>query len=85
MITFFTIEPKEVRAWPIRIGLTADKAAGIIHSDFKKGFIKAETISFIDYIKYGSKASCKNAGRIRFEGRDYIVQDGDIIHFKFNI
>ncbi len=83
MITFFTVGPKEAHAWPIKIGSTADKAAGVIHSDFEKGFIKAETISFADHIKYGSESACKNAGKIRFEGRDYIVQDGDIIHFRF--
>ncbi|BET29469.1 MULTISPECIES: redox-regulated ATPase YchF [Wolbachia] len=85
MITFFTVGPKEARAWPIKIGSTADKAAGVIHTDFEKGFIKAETISFADYIKYGSELACKDAGKIRFEGRDYIVQDGDIMHFRFNV
>lgn len=64
---------------------TADKAAGVIHTDFEKGFIKAETISFADYIKYGSELACKDAGKIRFEGRDYIMQDGDIMHFRFNV
>ncbi|MDX5507844.1 MAG: DUF933 domain-containing protein, partial [Wolbachia endosymbiont of Hylaeus sinuatus] len=85
MITFFTVGPKEARAWPVKIGSTADKAAGVIHTDFEKGFIKAETISFADYIKYGSESACKDAGKIRFEGRDYIVQDGDIMHFRFNV
>ncbi|QKX02203.1 redox-regulated ATPase YchF [Wolbachia endosymbiont of Dirofilaria (Dirofilaria) immitis] len=85
MITFFTVGPKEARAWPIKIGSTADKAAGTIHTDFEKGFVKAETISFTDHIKYGSESACKNAGKIRFEGRDYIVQDGDIMHFRFNV
>ncbi|MDR2831409.1 MAG: redox-regulated ATPase YchF [Rickettsiales bacterium] len=85
MITFFTVGPKEARAWSVKIGSTADKAAGVIHTDFEKGFIKAETISFADYIKYGSESACKDAGKIRFEGRDYIVQDGDIMHFRFNV
>ncbi len=85
MITFFTVGPKEARAWPIKTGSTADKAAGVIHTDFEKGFIKAETISFVDYVKYGSELACKDAGKIRFEGRDYIVQDGDIMHFRFNV
>lgn len=85
MITFFTVGPKEARAWPVEIGSTADKAAGVIHTDFEKGFIKAETINFEDYIKYGSEAACKDAGKIRFEGRDYVVKDGDIMHFRFNV
>lgn len=85
MITFFTVGPEEARAWPIKVGSTADKAAGIIHTDFEKGFIKAKTISFADYIKYESESACKEAGKIRFEGKDYIVQDGDIMHFRFNV
>ncbi|QKX01631.1 redox-regulated ATPase YchF [Wolbachia endosymbiont of Cruorifilaria tuberocauda] len=85
MITFFTVGPKEARAWPIKAGSTADRAAGVIHTDFKKGFIKAETISFADYIKYRSKSACKSAGKTRLEGRDYIVQDGDIMYFRFNV
>ena len=84
LITFFTIGPKEARAWPIIKNTTADKAAGTIHTDFEQGFIKAETISFEDYVKYGGESGCKEAGRVRFEGRDYIVQDGDIIHFRVN-
>ncbi|APR98797.1 redox-regulated ATPase YchF [Wolbachia endosymbiont of Folsomia candida] len=85
MITFFTVGPKEARAWPVKIGSTADKAAGVIHTDFEKGFIKAETIGFADYIKYGSEAACKDAGKMRFEGREYVVKDGDIMHFRFNV
>jgi ribosome-binding ATPase len=85
MITFFTVGPKEARAWPIKRGSTASQAAEVIHTDFAKGFIKAETISFIDYIQYGGEVACRNAGKIRFEGRDYIVQDSDIMHFRFNI
>ncbi|MDM8334964.1 redox-regulated ATPase YchF [Wolbachia pipientis] len=85
MITFFTVGPKEARAWPIKIRSTADKAAGVVHTDFEKGFIRAETISFDDYVKYKSKSDCKDAGKIRFESKDYIVQDGDIMHFRFNV
>ncbi|MBV0900118.1 MAG: redox-regulated ATPase YchF [Wolbachia endosymbiont of Fragariocoptes setiger] len=85
MITFFTVGPKEARAWPVRLGSTADQAAGVIHSDFAKGFIKAETISFADYIKYANESACKDAGKMRFEGKDYVVQDGDIMHFRFNV
>ncbi|QGR02188.1 redox-regulated ATPase YchF [Ehrlichia ruminantium] len=82
MITFFTLGPQEARAWPIKRLSTASTAAGVIHTDFEKGFIKAELISFEDYIKYNGEAKCKEAGKVRFEGRDYIVQDGDIIHFR---
>ncbi|MDG7056419.1 MAG: redox-regulated ATPase YchF [Wolbachia endosymbiont of Meromenopon meropis] len=85
MITFFTIDSKEAHAWPIKSGSKVDEAAGVVHSDFKKGFIKAETMSFKDFIKYEGKVACKNAGKIRLEGRDYIVQDGDIMYFRFNL
>jgi len=85
MITFFTVGPKEARAWPVKLGSTADQAAGVIHTDFAKGFIKAETISFEDYIKYGNETACKDAGKMRFEGKDYVIQDGDIMHFRFNV
>ena len=84
MITFFTLGPQEARAWPIKRFSTASTAAGIIHTDFEKGFIKAELINFDDYIKYNGEAKCKEAGKIRFEGRDYLIQDGDIIHFRHN-
>ncbi|SBO14670.1 Ribosome-binding ATPase YchF [Anaplasma phagocytophilum] len=84
LITFFTLGPKEARAWSIMRNTPADKAAGTIHTDFEKGFIKAETISFEDYIQCGGEAECKKAGKVRFEGRDYIVQDGDIMHFRVN-
>ncbi|MDB1135298.1 redox-regulated ATPase YchF [Candidatus Anaplasma sp. TIGMIC] len=84
LITFFTVGPKEARAWSIVKNTRADKAAGTIHTDFEKGFIKAETISFDDYVKYEGIAECKKAGKVRFEGRDYIVQDGDVIHFRVN-
>jgi GTP-binding protein YchF len=83
--TYFTAGVKEVRAWTIPVGATAPQAAGVIHSDFEKGFIRAEVISYDDYIKYGSEAKVKEAGKMRVEGKDYIVQDGDIMHFRFNV
>jgi len=83
--TYFTAGVKEVRAWTIPIGATAPQAAGVIHTDFEKGFIRAEVISYDDYIKYGSEAKVKEAGKMRVEGKDYIVQDGDVMHFRFNV
>ncbi len=83
--TYFTAGEKEVRAWTIPVGATAPQAAGVIHSDFEKGFIRAEVISYDDYIKYGSEAKVKEAGKMRVEGKDYIVQDGDVMHFRFNV
>lgn len=85
LITFFTVGPKETRAWQVRKGATAPEAAGEIHTDFQRGFIKAETISYEDYIKYGDEEKIKEAGKIRTEGKDYIVKDGDIFNFKFNV
>ena len=83
--SFFTSGPKESRAWTIRKGACAPEAAGVIHSDFERGFIKAETASFNDYIEYGGEAGCRAAGKLRQEGRDYVVADGDVMHFKFNV
>ena len=83
--TFFTAGPKEVRAWTIKRGTLAPEAAGEIHTDFKKGFIRAETISYDDFIKYQGESGAKAAGKIRSEGSDYIVQDGDVVLFRFNI
>lgn len=83
--TFFTAGVKEVRAWTIEKGLTAPQAAGVIHSDFEKGFIRAEVIAYDDFIKYGSETAVKEAGKMRVEGKEYIVQDGDIMHFRFNV
>jgi GTP-binding protein YchF len=83
--TFFTAGPKEVRAWTTKIGATAPQAAGEIHTDFEKGFIRAETVSFDDYIAGGGEQGAKEAGRLRLEGKDYIVQEGDIMHFRFNV
>ncbi|NWG53449.1 MAG: redox-regulated ATPase YchF [Hydrogenophilaceae bacterium] len=82
--TYFTVGPKEARAWTIHKGWTAPKAAGVIHGDFEKGFIRAETISYADFVKYGGEAGAKEAGRMRLEGRDYVVQEGDVMHFRFN-
>ena len=83
--TFFTAGEKEVRAWTIPIGASAPEAAGVIHTDFKSGFIKAEVISFSDYIQYGSEIKVKEAGKVRVEGKEYLVKDGDVIHFRFNV
>ncbi len=83
--TYFTAGPKEVRAWTIPIGVTAPQAAGVIHTDFEKGFIRAEVIALADYQKYGSEAKVKEAGKMRIEGKDYVVKDGDVMHFRFNV
>ena len=83
--TYFTAGVKEVRAWTIPIGSTAPQAAGVIHTDFEKGFIRAETIGYEDYVTYGSEAKVKEAGKMRVEGKDYVVKDGDVMHFRFNV
>jgi len=83
--SYFTAGPKEVRAWTIHKGWKAPLAAGVIHTDFEKGFIRAEVIGYDDYVKYGSEAACRTAGVLRIEGKDYIVQDGDVMHFLFNV
>ena len=83
--TYFTAGPKEVRAWTVRKGSTAPQAAGIIHTDFEKGFIRAEVISYEDYITHGGDAGARDAGRWRLEGKEYVVQEGDIMHFRFNV
>jgi len=83
--TYFTAGVKEVRAWTIKRNTLAPKAAAVIHNDFEKGFIKAEVISYDDYIEYGGESKAKEAGKLRLEGKEYIVQDGDIMHFKFNV
>ncbi len=85
LITFFTVGPKETRAWTIKNNSTAPEAAGIIHTDFQKGFIRAETISYDDYLNFKSEQAVKDAGRMRVEGADYIVKDGDVFHFRFNV
>ena len=83
--TFFTAGPKEVRAWPLAKGQTAFDAAGVIHTDFQKGFIRAETIAYQDYIHSTSDQALKEAGKMHLKGKDYVVQDGDIMHFRFNV
>lgn len=83
--TYFTAGVQEVRAWTFPKGIKAPQAAGIIHTDFEKGFIRAEVIKFDDYVKYGSEAACKEAGKMAVEGKEYIVRDGDIMHFRFNV
>ena len=85
LITFFTAGPKEVRAWTIEKGWKAPQAAGVIHTDFQKGFIKAEVIKLKDYEQYKTEAACRDAGKISIEGKEYIVEDGDIMHFRFNV
>ncbi len=83
--TYFTAGVQEVRAWTIGKGWKAPQAASVIHTDFEKGFIKAEVIAYDDYVKYGSEAACRDAGRLRIEGKEYLVQDGDVMHFRFNV
>jgi GTP-binding protein YchF len=85
LLTFFTIGPKEARAWTVHKGAKAPQAAGVIHTDFERGFICAETISYQDYVDAGGEQGAKNIGKLRQEGRDYLVQDGDIFHFRFNV
>jgi len=83
--TYFTAGVKEVRAWTINKGMTAPQAAGVIHTDFEKGFIRAEVISFKDYTEYKSEIKVKEAGKLNIEGKDYVVKDGDVMHFRFNV
>ena len=83
--TYFTAGVKEVRAWTIPIGATAPEAAGVIHTDFQRGFIKAEVISYDEFITYQGEQAAKEAGKLRLEGKDYVVADGDVVHFKFNV
>jgi GTP-binding protein YchF len=85
LFTYFTAGEQEVRAWTIHQGWRAPQAAGVIHTDFEKGFIKAEVISYDDYVKYGSEAACRDAGKLRIEGKEYVVKDGDVMHFRFNV
>ncbi|HEX5694327.1 MAG TPA: redox-regulated ATPase YchF [Arenimonas sp.] len=85
MQTYFTAGVKEVRAWQVRKGATAPQAAAVIHTDFEKGFIRAETIAFDDFIKYRGESGARDAGRLRLEGKDYLVQEGDVLHFRFNV
>ncbi|HEX7113731.1 MAG TPA: redox-regulated ATPase YchF [Steroidobacter sp.] len=83
--TYFTAGEKEVRAWTVRVGATAPEAAGVIHSDFQKGFIRAEVISYEDFVAYKGEQGAKEAGKLRLEGKEYVVQEGDVMHFRFNV
>src|SRR5215207_6259746 len=85
LITFFTVGPKEARAWTVEKGSKAARAAGEIHTDFERGFIRAETIAYADYIALGGESGARDAGKLRQEGKEYVVQDGDVLHFKFNV
>lgn len=85
LITYFTVGPQEVRAWTIQKGTKAPQAAGVIHTDFQRGFIKAEVIAFEDYKAYKSENGCREAGKLRIEGKEYIVQNGDVMLFRFNV
>ncbi|MDR0365682.1 MAG: DUF933 domain-containing protein, partial [Bifidobacteriaceae bacterium] len=83
--TFLTAGPKESRAWTIRRGWTAPQAAGVIHSDFERGFIKAEVVSYSDLVELGGLAEARAAGKLRIEGKDYVMEDGDVVEFRFNV
>ncbi len=85
LLTYFTVGPKEARAWTVRRGSTAPEAAGVIHTDFQKGFICAETIAYDDYVACDGEVGAKEAGKMRLEGRDYVVREGDVMHFRFNV
>lgn len=85
LLTFFTVGPKEIRAWTITAGMTAPQAAGVIHSDLERGFIRAEVMKYDDFIRLGSEHACKEAGKFMIEGKNYIVDDGDILHIRFNV
>jgi hypothetical protein len=85
LITYFTVGPKEARAWTVTKGTKAPQAAGVIHTDFEKGFIRAETIAYGDFVTCGGEQGAKDAGKMRAEGKDYTVVDGDIFHFRFNV
>ena len=85
LITFFTAGPKEARAWTVRRGAKAPEAAGVIHTDFERGFIRAETIAYDDFIACGGEQGAKDAGKMRAEGKDYVVQDGDVMLYRFNV
>ena len=83
LVTYFTVGPKETRAWTVTRGTRAPQAAGVIHTDFERGFIRAETISYQDYVTLGGEAGARDAGKMRLEGKDYVVADGDVMHFRF--
>jgi hypothetical protein len=84
LITYFTVGPKEARAWTVEKGTRAPAAAGVIHTDFEKGFIRAETICYDDYVRLEGEAGARENGKLRLEGKDYVVADGDVMHFRFN-
>jgi ribosome-binding ATPase YchF (GTP1/OBG family) len=83
LVTYFTVGPKETRAWTVPVGTKAPQAAGVIHTDFEKGFIRSETIAYADYVGLGGEQGAKEAGRMRLEGKEYVVADGDVLHFRF--
>ena len=83
--TYFTAGVKEVKAWTIKKGMTAPQAAGVIHTDFEKGFIRAEVMKYNDFIEFGSEVAVKDSGKFKVEGKEYIVADGDLMHFRFNV
>jgi len=83
--TFFTVGPKEIRAWTITAGMTAPQAAGVIHSDLERGFIRAEVMAYDDFMRLGSEHACREAGKLMVEGKGYVVADGDILHIRFNV
>ena len=83
LVTYFTAGPKEARAWTVTRGTKAPQAAGVIHTDFERGFIRAETIAYDDYVKLGGEAGARDGGKLRLEGKDYVVADGDVMHFRF--
>ena len=85
LATYFTAGVQEVRAWTFKKGMTAPECAGIIHTDFQKGFIRAETVAYDDLVEAGSELKAKEAGKVRLEGKEYIMKDGDVVHFRFNV
>jgi ribosome-binding ATPase YchF (GTP1/OBG family) len=85
LLTFFTVGPKEARAWTVHKGAKGPQAAGAIHTDFERGYIRAETIAYDDYVTLGGESAAREAGKLRQEGKDYVVKDGDVLHFKFNV
>ena len=85
LLTFFTVGPKEARAWTVHVGAKAPQAAGVIHTDFEHGFIAAEVIAYEDYVTLGGEVAAKEAGKLRIEGKEYVMHDGDVVHFRFNV
>jgi ribosome-binding ATPase YchF (GTP1/OBG family) len=85
LLTFFTAGPKEVRAWTVRRGAAAPEAAGVIHSDFERGFIRAEVVAYEDFVRHGGEQGAREAGRLRNEGKGYVLEEGDVVHFRFNV